>query len=86
MSPDGICLDTEGAVWAASPGTREVLRVCQGGEITERIKIEDLPLACMLGGSDRQTLFITSSESQDPSKARGRIVTIEVDVPGAGWP
>ncbi len=86
VTPDGICLDAKGAVWAASPGTKEVLRTCQGGEITDQIPLDQIPLACMLGGPDRRTLFITSSESQDPTKARGRIAAIPVEVAGAGLP
>ncbi len=88
ITPDGICLDAEGAVWAASPNTRDVLRIRQGGEITRRISLETIPLACMLGGAERRTLFITTTESLDPSddQARGRIETIQVDVPGAGLP
>lgn len=49
--PDGICLDAEGAIWVASPGeSAEVVRVLEGGEITDRIKVETFPYACMLGG------------------------------------
>lgn len=88
IAPDGICLDAEGAVWLASPSTREVLRVQEGAEITHRISIDAIPLACMLGGPQRRTLFIGETESLDPrdTNARGRIETVEVDVAGAGLP
>ena len=32
--PDGICLDTEGGIWSASPTTNECVRQVEGGEIT----------------------------------------------------
>ncbi len=88
ITPDGICLDTEGAVWLASPGSREVLRVRQGSEITDRIPLDTIPLACMLGGPDRRTLFIATTASLDfrDRQARGRIETIPVEIPGAGRP
>ncbi len=86
--PDGICLDGEGALWIASPNTGEVLRVREGGEIVQRILLDTVPLACMLGGRERRTLFITTTESLDPSESNavGRIETIQVDVAGAGLP
>ena len=31
-NPDGICLDAEGAIWAACPNRGEVIRVRPGGE------------------------------------------------------
>jgi len=88
ITPDGMSLDAEGAVWVASPNTRDVLRVREGGEITHRIPLGAFPLACMLGGPERRTLFILTTESLDPSdsKAQGRIETIQIDVPGAGLP
>ncbi|MHB1133121.1 MAG: SMP-30/gluconolactonase/LRE family protein [Chloroflexota bacterium] len=88
ITPDGICLDAEGAVWVASPNTAEVLRVREGAEITHRIPLERVPLACMLGGPERRTLFIPTTASLDPSddSAGGRIETIEVAVAGAGLP
>jgi sugar lactone lactonase YvrE len=88
ITPDGICLDAQGAVWVASPNTREVLRVQEGAQITSRIPLETIPLACMLGGEGRQTLFLATTESLDPTDrtARGRIETIQVDVAGAGLP
>jgi sugar lactone lactonase YvrE len=89
--PDGICLDAEGAVWMASPTTREFLRVQDGGAVLDRISTGDrIAIACVLGGEDRRTLFCITSESMgiDASAAepRGRIEIAGVEVPGAGKP
>jgi sugar lactone lactonase YvrE len=88
--PDGICLDAEGTIWVASPTSSEALRVREGGEVTDRVKVSTQAYACMLGGRDRKTLFILTAESSDPEevevKRTGRIEIVEVDVPGAGLP
>jgi sugar lactone lactonase YvrE len=88
--PDGICLDEEGAIWLASPvGKGGLLRVREGGEVTDRIAVEHDAFACMLGGPDRKTLFICTSASPDPAKTGnrlGRIEVVDVAVPGAGLP
>jgi sugar lactone lactonase YvrE len=80
--PDGICLDAGGAVWVANAYGKEVLHVREGGEVIERITLSTSVAACMLGGPDRRTLFITVPGSP----AMGRIVSVDVDVPGAGLP
>jgi sugar lactone lactonase YvrE len=59
VAPDGICLDAEGAVWMASPVSREVLRVKEGGAITQRIATTEQATACVLGGEDGRTLYVT---------------------------
>ena len=88
--PDGICLDTEGAVWVSDPRNKETIRVLEGGEVTERISTGDYgSFACMLGGGDRRTLFICTCLQSGPGTAElrsGRIETVQVEVPGAGWP
>jgi sugar lactone lactonase YvrE len=88
--PDGICLDADNAVWVACPTAAEVIRVKQGGEVVERIKVGTDAFACMLGGPDGRTLFVATAPNSDPEKCRatrgGRIETAQVEVPRAGLP
>jgi sugar lactone lactonase YvrE len=88
--PDGIALDAEGAIWVASPMSKEMLRVHDGGKVAERLKFDTMPIACALGGPGRRTLFMLTSDSIDPDECRAKktskIWTKEVAVAGAGWP
>ena len=63
--PDGICVDAEEAIWVASPTTGSVLRLLEGGEVTDSIQTGRKAIACALGGNDGRTLFVSSSESTD---------------------
>jgi len=89
-APDGICLDAEGCVWAASPTVRAVLRVREGGEVTHRVDVGRPAFACMLGGADRQTLYICTASTSFPDKCRarrdGRVESVRVRTPGTGFP
>jgi sugar lactone lactonase YvrE len=99
--PDGIALDASGAVWIGSPFTEDFLRIREGGDVADRIKLRDgeWAIACALGGYDRRILFLLTAvttlensaacidyESDLRSTAKGAIATVEVDVPGVGWP
>lgn len=89
--PDGICLDAAGGVWVASPMTREVLRVVEGGTITDRLAVgERHAIACMLGGSDGRTLFVLTAPAIPRAEAQAhrgaRIEAVRVAEPGAGRP
>jgi carbohydrate kinase (thermoresistant glucokinase family) len=90
VTPDGLCLDAEGALWIASPGSHETLRVARGGEVLARCESTGTPYACMLGGPDRRRLYVCTAETCDPEQAArlrsGRIETVEVEVGGAGLP
>jgi len=91
VSPDGICLDAEGGVWCANPeGEDSVVRVREGGEITDRIRVATHAYAVMLGGPQRRHLFISTSGSHDPAEIHrnpsASLQIAEVAVPGAGIP
>lgn len=88
LGPDGICLDAEGCLWVASPMQGLVRRLEEGGRVLERFSTSPMPLAPMLGGADRRTLFICEAPHPDeaPRLRQGRIEVLQVDVPGAGWP
>ena len=83
IAPDGICLDTEGAIWVAAPGRHRVVRVLEGGKITHKVKIDTDAYACMLGGPSRDILLIPTSTSE---RINGKIEYVQVEVPGAGLP
>jgi sugar lactone lactonase YvrE len=91
VGPDGICLDAEGAVWCANPeGKDSVVRVREGGEITDRIKVDTHVYAVMLGGPQRRHLFMSASDTHDPAEIHrnpsASFRVVEVHVPGAGIP
>jgi sugar lactone lactonase YvrE len=87
FTPDGICLDEEGAIWVANPTKAEVLRVLEGGEITSTIKVKNSNVyACTLGGYDARTLFLCTSQYLEGKKSSGRIEFLKVEVPGVEIP
>lgn len=88
--PDGICLDSGGGIWVASPISAEVLRVLEGGEVSDRIPVATQAFACMLGGADGRTLFVCTAGSSDPAECienrDGRIEAFRVEHGHAGLP
>jgi len=72
--PDGICLDTEGGVWAGLPGSGAVARFVEGGAMTHALSIpmdQGMGVACVFGGDDRSTLYVAAGlEVFDWAKSR----------------
>ncbi|MEH6543125.1 MAG: SMP-30/gluconolactonase/LRE family protein [Porticoccaceae bacterium] len=90
-TPDGICLDADGAIWVACFEQGEFVRVLDGGEITHRVDVGDRrAVACNLGGDDGKTLYCLiydgSLEDIPLGKRNALIETARVDVAGAGSP
>jgi sugar lactone lactonase YvrE len=88
--PDGVCLDADGAVWVADPVGVRVIRVWEGGAVTQSIPFLGVtPVACVLGGAERRTLYVCVAAALQPDASQlrsGRIDAIEVEVAGAGKP
>jgi sugar lactone lactonase YvrE len=100
-SPDGVCLDAEGAAWIGQPLQGRVRRILDGGEVTHEINYgKKWGIAPVLGGDDRRTLFLCTADIDletilallaDPrdarQKCRGWIEAVEgIETPGAGTP
>lgn len=83
--PDGICIDSEGAIWVSNPIESMVYRVKEGGEITDKVQTSQYCYAVALGGKEGRTLYCCTAQTSDPVDAvhlkSGKIETIEVDVP-----
>ena len=90
-SPDGICLDQEGAVWVASFEEDTFIRLDPDEQELQRIEVPGRrALACVLGGPERRTLFClsaaTSYEELRQRKSSSRIDVADVEIAGAGYP
>jgi sugar lactone lactonase YvrE len=89
--PDGICVDTDGAVWYGDVPNKRCVRVREGGDVLETIELDRGCFACMLGGADMSTLFMVATEWRGTEHmadgARtGQLLTTHAPAPGAGWP
>ncbi len=50
--PDGICLDTDGAVWYGDVPNKRCARVSEGSNLLQTINLDRGCFACALGGPD----------------------------------
>lgn len=89
-SPDGICLDAEGAIWVADASSSTCVRVREGGAVVDEVDVGPWhAFACALGGASATTLFVCAAEGFTGAAMKGRsaaIVAVEVAVSGVGSP
>ncbi len=89
--PDGICADTENAIWYADVPNKRCVRVREGGEVLRTVDADRGCFACMLGGADGTTLFILAAEwhgmaAMSTEERTGRVYVTETTTPHAGRP
>ncbi|MDB5075408.1 MAG: SMP-30/gluconolactonase/LRE family protein [Chloroflexi bacterium] len=91
-APDGICLDADNAVWYGDVPNKRCVRVREGGEVLQTIELDRGCFACMLGGVNKQTLFMLAADWSELAKTMGsgartgQVLTAEAPAPGIGWP
>ncbi len=89
--PDGICLDSEGAVWYADVPGRCCVRVRECGEVLQRVELDRGCFSCALGGPDGTTLFMVAAEWRGPEEMfagdpTGQVLTARAPAAGARRP
>jgi sugar lactone lactonase YvrE len=81
IAPDGICVDAEGGVWVATALQPVVVRIVEGGAITDRVETSQISFAVGLVGN---TLIICTAPTSDPEVVGkqhvGRLETVQVKV------
>ena len=87
--PDGICIDSDDAIWVSGPASSRFVRVREGGEVTDIVETPGRhAIACALGGDDGRTLFCCTSPTLTPDESRAargakvETVTVSVAAPG----
>ena len=89
--PDGICMDSEGAVWYADVPNKGCVRVREGGEVLQKVDLDRGAFACMLGGTDGKTLFMLAAEwggfeGMGDSARTGQVLVVEAPAAHVGRP
>lgn len=86
MVPDGMTIDEEGMLWAAHWGGGFVGRYDpRDGKLLEKVVVPaSQSSSCCFGGSDMQTLFITSASHGVPGETEaGKVFAVHLPYRGA---
>ena len=88
-APDGICIDSTGAVWFAEVPGKRCVRVAEGGAVLDVIVHDRGCYACMIGDGD---LYVVAAQwpgmtaSFYDAEWDGQVLRTPAPAPAAGWP
>ena len=90
-SPDGICLDQEGAVWVAAFEEDAFIRLDANGRELQRIEVPGRrAIACALRRARAADTVLPERgdipRRTPPTKSSARIDAVGVEIAGAGYP
>ncbi len=78
-APDGIAADAADGIWVANALGAEVVRVEEGGAITDRLATSATAFACAVGGPDgRHLLACTAAASDAPTASAAPSGKLEI--------
>jgi sugar lactone lactonase YvrE len=87
VAGDGACLDAEGGLWIADATGDRLVRVIEGGVITDEIRPGTPVYACALGGPEGNTLFACAApdfhEQARVAAREARMLAVPVAIPAA---
>lgn len=85
VAGDGACLDAERGLWIADAVGDRLVRVVEGGTITDEVRPGSPVYACGLGGSAGRTLFMCAAPDfhaeARAAATEARMLAVEVAVP-----
>lgn len=88
-TPDGLCVDSEGAIWVAFWGGYQVRRYSPAWELLAEVNLgTSKASSCAIGGANGTTLYITTAkenltpETLENEPDAGRLFCVDVKVTG----
>jgi sugar lactone lactonase YvrE len=82
--PDGICVDTEGAVWYADVGSKRCVRVREGGEILGTVEFDRGAFDCTLSLGADPKLYVVGQNYGGPQSTEATGIVVEFPAPASG--
>ncbi|MBO0805662.1 MAG: SMP-30/gluconolactonase/LRE family protein [Nocardiopsaceae bacterium] len=87
--PDGICVDSEGAVWYADVAGRRCVRIREGGEILASVELDRGAFSCTLSRGDQPPQLYVVGQQWNGAQAQaptGQVLVFPAPASGAGKP
>jgi D-xylonolactonase len=85
--PDGMCVDTDGNLWAAHVGGRRVVKLSPSGDVLDEIAVPAKAVTSVaFGGPDMADMYIVTADNLDDESKAGTIFRTRPGVTGLPTP